>query len=144
MTSTETLTFVSPAARQRGSVSRLLVLLAACALLAPLPAQAREQAAIGDSGNAFLDRCGKDRPEPCRAYISGIVDGLIVAGMALKTNLICPPAGVTTSQVYDLVVDYLRDNPGLRHLRTDSLTHKALAQSFACVVPPKKKPAKWR
>jgi len=119
-------------------------MLAACALLAPLPAQAREQAAIGDSGNAFLARCGKDRPEPCRAYISGIVDGLIVAGMALKTNLICPPTGVTTSQIYDLVVAYLRDNPGLRHLRTDSLTHKALAQSFACPVPAKKKPAKRR
>jgi hypothetical protein len=115
-------------------------------MLSPLPAQARETGAIGDSGNAFLARCAKSKPEPCRAYISGVVDGLIVAGMATKANLICLPSGVTTSQVHDLVVGYMRDNPSLRHLRTDALTYKALSQAFPCqpVPAPKRSPRKRR
>jgi hypothetical protein len=121
---------------------RSLAASALLAMLAPMPAQAGDAEPIGDSGNAFLARCGDEKREPCRAYVSGIVDGLMVAGIAMKTNLICPPPGVTTSQVHDLVVDFTRGSPALRHLRTDELTFRALKNAFPC--PTKKAPPKRR
>ena len=130
-----------PFARRGCGPRRGLAALVALAVLSPVPAEARPLAPIGDSGNVFLARCESGRPEPCRAYLSGIVDGLIVAGMAMKTNLICPPPGVTTSQVHDIVVVFILDNPMLRHLRTDELAYKALAAAFPCVKrnPPKRR-----
>ena len=125
-----------------GILRRSLAATALLAALAPMPAPAWAAEPIGDSSNAFLARCGDEKREPCRAYVSGIVDGLIVAGIAMKTNLICPPAGVTTSQVHDLVVDFTRGSPALRHLRTDELTYRALKNAFPC--PTKKAPSKRR
>ena len=114
-------------------------ILAALTLCWASSAEARELAPIGQSGNVFVERCGKSRPEPCRAYVSGLVDGLMVAGIASRTNLFCLPPAVTTSQVHDMLVAYILDNPEQRHLRTDELTYRSLAGSFPC---PKRAPAK--
>ena len=121
---------------------RVPAALAAVALLSSVPVHSRTSSPIGESGNAFLDRCAKEEREPCRAYIGGIVDGILVASIATKTDLLCLPPGVTTSQVHDIVVDYIRDNPPLRHLRTDELAYRALGKAFPC--PVKKKPKKKR
>jgi hypothetical protein len=116
--------------------------LAAVALLSAFPAQSKESSPIGESGNAFLERCGKEQREPCRAYVSGLVDGIMVAAMATKSDLLCIPPGVTTSQVHDIVADFIRDNPPMRHLRTDELAYQALGKAFPC--PTKAKPKKKR
>ena len=47
-----------------------LVLVAMLGLFAYAPAAAREAAPIGESGNAFLDRCAEHEREPCRAYVA--------------------------------------------------------------------------
>jgi hypothetical protein len=110
-----------------------LAAFAVLALLSPWPAHARQP--IGESGNAFLDRCGHGKREPCLAYVAGVVDGLMVAGISTRMALICPPAGVTISQVHDVALAFIGNNPALRHLRTDVLIYRAVGQAFPCPVP---------
>ena len=60
-------------------------------------------------------------------YITGVAD-------TLSGITVCGPAGtaVPASQVYDIVKQYLKDNPSLRHLSGDRLVNRALERVFPC------------
>ena len=59
-------------------------------------------------------------------YVTGVADTL--------TNItICgPKSGVPASQIYDIVKQYLQENPSIRHLSADRIVNSALSQVFPC------------
>lgn len=60
-------------------------------------------------------------------YVTGVADTL--------TNItICGPkdAGVPASQIYDIVKQYLQENPSIRHLSADRIVNSALSRVFPC------------
>ena len=60
----------------------------------------------------------------CWGYIQGVVDS-IPAGEGFE-----PDKNVRISQYVDVVLAYLRDNPGRRHLPAYGLTRSALSHAF--------------
>ena len=59
-------------------------------------------------------------------YVTGVADtltGITVCG---------PASGVAASQVYDIVKQYLQENPAVRHLSGDRLVGRALERVFPC------------
>jgi hypothetical protein len=60
----------------------------------------------------------------CLGYIEGVVDS-IPAGEGFE-----PDANVRLSQYVDVVTEYLRNNPNLRHLSAYRLVRTALTDAF--------------
>ncbi len=58
-------------------------------------------------------------------YVVAVVDGW-------EQIRVCPTAGVTVSQVADIVKAYLEKNPAVRHQRAFDLTAIALGEAFPC------------
>lgn len=110
-------------------------LLAVSALFAAQPAQAEWK-----SGNELLKNCEDGAQNTvsgaidfgfCHGYIQGVVDGSRISTIAGgPDNSIKLPAGVTASQMRDVVVDYLRKNPQNRHWAASDLVYIALKGAF--------------
>ena len=61
-------------------------------------------------------------------YVTGVAD-------TLTGITVCGPttgAGVPAQQVYDIVKQYLQENPVVRHLSGDRLVGRALERVFPC------------
>lgn len=95
------------------------------------------------SGNELYDVCTAERTSKtyientyeCVAYVAGAVDAFNTTREAngLKS---CIPQGVTVSQLKDVTVDYLRDNPVDRNKSASSQVFAATRKAWPC---PKKK-----
>ena len=82
------------------------------------------------NGNQLFAECNDDRDTPngiaCLHYVAGVADAL------LMHKEICLPSGVIVRQLADIVTEYLRDNPEVRHFTAESDTMVALARVFPC------------
>lgn len=86
------------------------------------------------SGNDLYQRCitpinasdGLANFGFCRGYIYGSLDSILTK-LAEDGGSACLKSGVTNTQVADVVVQYLRDNPATRHEPADFAVMKAVA-----------------
>lgn len=62
----------------------------------------------------------------CAYYVMGMADVL------MDMTKICPEKGVTGSQLADVVTNYFRAHPEVRHLSASSEGRFALEQAFPC------------
>jgi Rap1a immunity proteins len=87
------------------------------------------RAARAYDGNELLRMCNDPNPTNsgfCLGYTNGVSD-------TLETfNVACLSLGVTTGQVRDIVIKYLRDHPDQRHHNADFLATRALLVAFPC------------
>ena len=97
---------------------------------------------LGDftDGNFLLSTC--DRTDQagaayCIGYIVAVADSL-AEGEPVPTRdgtgvfRACVPVGATSTQVKDVAVKWLRENPRERHLGAWSLVAAAIGQAFPC------------
>jgi hypothetical protein len=71
----------------------------------------------------------------CMIYIGDVWIGGEVVKFTKADGGECFPQGVNLGQIKDIVVTYLRDTPGRRHINATNLTVEAIIQAFpACKV----------
>lgn len=84
-------------------------------------------------GNTFLNQCEKFNPI-CQGYIQGIVDVIdVYNGWYDPTN--CRfrlPSNVTDRQLIDLMIEYYRNNPEIRHHWNAYNIIQLLSETFPC------------
>lgn len=77
------------------------------------------------NGNTLLNSCEQARSDPyCIGYAAGLVDGL-------KKD-VCLPAGATSRQVLDILIDYLKATPEERLFDNGHSLRKALLKKPLC------------
>ncbi len=86
------------------------------------------------TGNDLLRFCNSHEPFETNmytGYIEGVRDGLMFATVSLKSKpFFSVPGKVSSDQLRDVVVKYLRDNPETRHKPAGMLTIFALKEAF--------------
>lgn len=97
---------------------------------------------VFDDGNELYARCTSSGQFPhqdqayCLGYVAGVADlratQLSSSGQAAVEPKMCFPPNVTKRQTKDIVVDYLRRNPKIRHETAVSLVELALAEAWPC------------
>ena len=115
------------------------------ALAAALAFIAFQDIAIGENltsigafmdGNALLDACNDPADAArCKGYMMGVADTGSIAqslGGAINGWRVCVPRRVSSSQVTEIVVTYLRAHPELRHRAAASLVMLCLSKAFRC------------
>jgi hypothetical protein len=68
---------------------------------------------------------------PTSIFQEALIKGYISATADISLN-ICPAANVTNGQLYDVVQNYLENNPARRHLHRSILVEQALTIAFPC------------
>jgi hypothetical protein len=100
----------------------------------------------GDSldGNFLMDLCDGTAPdEPnedvagvsiCLGYLRGILDATVAweSWGHIKPKLICKPSGVTTGQLRQVFLKYMRQHPENWHLPGSVLMLNALKGAWPC------------
>jgi hypothetical protein len=81
-------------------------------------------------GNRLLAMCSVKAPGECDAYLSGVADSIEAQGRAKAEA--CIPTAVTGTQLRDVVIKYMRDNPQTRQMHAGALTMKAFSAAFPC------------
>jgi hypothetical protein len=100
-------------------------------------------AALADDGNKLLEICkaseGSQSRVKCLGYVTGVHDAIAVfkSTGAVKISP-CVPAGATPSQMADVVVKYLTENPKDRDYSAAGVVMAALINAW----PPCNKPEK--
>ncbi|WP_422057721.1 Rap1a/Tai family immunity protein [Sphingomonas sp.] len=90
-------------------------------------------------GNRLYARCTTEKGEvtfyqyqaACMGYIAGVADATGTF-RAAKGNAQCVPPNVTMQQITDVVVSYLRSNPGERHYAASTLVMLAIGKTWPC------------
>ena len=79
------------------------------------------------SGNSLLaDMNGSNmRQMLALGYVMGVTD-------TFTTMTVCPPSGITSGQVQDIIKKHLEDNPASRHYTADSLIRNKLEAIWPC------------
>lgn len=88
----------------------------------------------GDSfvtGNRLFDDCNS-QSEFCTGYIAGVVDSLLMIGIATNAPKICPGDRIELGQAVDVVTSYLRTHPERRQVSASSMATVALIRAFPC------------
>lgn len=83
--------------------------------------------AHGFTGNDLYDEL-RDNDTFAMGYVTGVTRMLITFGEA--TSCITAPDGVSAEQVVDIVRNYLRDNPDVRHIAAELTVTLALMTTF--------------
>jgi hypothetical protein len=68
--------------------------------------------------------------EACRGFVAAIGD--TARANPIEGVMWCPGGQIPLSQTVDIVVQFLRTNPAVRHLGARTLAAKALADAFPC------------
>jgi len=112
---------------------RLTVLVLATGLLWPVSALSQQSepktSAAFLRGNQLYDRCTSQeivKRLQCREYIAGMADAFN------WDKFVCGPDQASENQVRDVVVNYLRDHPEVRHYSAASIAREALGEAFPC------------
>ncbi len=114
----------------------MLLLTFLAATVAAEPAPTKNVTAYAD-GNYLYSACtgtSSGAEIACNNYIMGIVDALQMIGAAFGAPMICNK-DVVTKQLTDVVTNYLRAHPEVRHHSASSLAYAALEQAFPCSKP---------
>ena len=102
----------------------------------PLEVSAQENYPF-QTGNDFLSQCevGSDALSEayCLGYIAGLVDRDAVAqGLNEGAGMICLPEESNLRQSVDVVLEFLRETPEVRHESARILALIALGRAFPC------------
>lgn len=88
-------------------------------------------------GNTLFKWCSLDRDGTaalrCLVFVDGVFEGIQwseVGGQAKPS--FCPPANANLAQYVDIVVLWLKNNPGLRTVPAAAVVQSALRQAFPC------------
>ncbi len=85
-------------------------------------------------GTDVWNNCADPRTDQaamwCQGFTAGVVDGLSFPNPEAIWN--CIPAGVTASQLQEILVDFLEDNPTDRHLPVAALAVLAFTEAWPC------------
>ena len=82
-----------------------------------------------ETGNDLYRKCPSTH---CRSYVAGVVDALWVFANARRVYTFCVPETVTSIQITDMYINYLRDNPSERHHASASTILAMLEKKFPC------------
>jgi hypothetical protein len=104
---------------------RLRVLVVAAGLLWPVSVLSQESRGFF-TGNDLYDKCTAESVV-CAAYVAGMADALSHDG-----TVCLPQNNVTTRQLVDVVVAYLRAHPEMRNYSAASIGDVAFTQAFPC------------
>jgi hypothetical protein len=102
-------------------------ILALALLAAVVPAQAQRVSKV--DGNKLLSICSSTDIKACDAYLAGVGDAMAEEPAPRRA---CIPARVTGTQLRDVVIKFLREEPAKRELSGGSLTVHAFAKAFPC------------
>ena len=92
-------------------------------------------------GNALLKSCETKEGSAtyyqessfCTAYVMGVSDTIdFYQGSDEVEKFICLPSGVTSGQLRDVVIQFLKKNPAERHKGAQSLAFVAMLLAFPC------------
>jgi Rap1a immunity proteins len=103
---------------------RLRALLVAAGLLWPVPVLSQESSGFF-TGNDLYDKCTA-QSLVCAAYVAGMADALAHDGT------VCLPQNVTTRQLVDVIMAYLRAHPEARNYSAASIGDVGFTQAFPC------------
>ena len=112
-------------------MSRLSILAGLGLCLISNPAIAAPSRDMLATGNDLVAACTSAKPLEygmCVGYISGVVDGFLVADRAT----VCIPAGLTRGQLRDVVVAGIADSPRDSAQEGYVVTLLALSRAFPC------------
>lgn len=87
--------------------------------------------ALSLSGNELLEDCQSDLDfsyGTCLGFIYGSSRTLI----SFSDGVVCVPSGVNVEQKVDVVVQYLKQNPTIRHQAAELLIAKSLRRAWPC------------
>lgn len=85
-----------------------------------------------ESGNDLLRKCQPDNADYCTGYVSGMADAVAVLKDALPDLEICIPDKATRSQLRDVYVGWLEENPNKRHFLAASTVLESFLEAFPC------------
>jgi hypothetical protein len=105
---------------------RVRVLVMAAGLLWPVSVLSQEYRGLL-SGDDLYNTCNS-QSVACAAYVAGIADAFAHDG-----TVCLPQSNVTTRQLADLVMAYLRAHPEARGYSAASVGHVAFTQAFPCI-----------
>lgn len=87
------------------------------------------------NGNELLEICTSKSDDYCGGYIVGVFDSalpVIEEGNSVHGFQFCAPLEVQQGQVRDIVVQWLRNNPGKRHYPAPAVVMLALSDTYPC------------
>jgi len=96
------------------------------------PAVAQTPLIAFETGNDLLEKCRTQNPM-CLGYVSGVIDASQMYQSAGTNRLVCPPTGVTRTQVRDVVVRFLEEHPESRQRAAAVIALSAMGKAFPCV-----------
>ena len=99
-------------------------------ILAP-PSFGEEKPGYFLTGNNLNELCQTDRPQ-VTGYLMGFSDAYSIKDEMGAKPVVCPPAGVVSTQFADVVCRYLEENPEHRHWRAAYQVHNALIGAWPC------------
>ncbi|HBV5676308.1 Rap1a/Tai family immunity protein [Klebsiella aerogenes] len=80
-----------------------------------------------------LYRWGKDYQEPSGTFSSGMYSGYITGiSDAFIGTAFCAPDGTTNGQLYDIVFNYLKENPARRTDDAGVIVLRSLSDAYPC------------
>lgn len=83
-------------------------------------------------GNDLVRMAGDSNRVPmARGFVMGVAD-------AHRNITSCIPTGVASSQLVDITLRFIQENPDKRHLAAETLTSFALSQVWPCPTQPGK------
>lgn len=83
-----------------------------------------------ENGNGLLQDCTKQDTLYCLGYNSAVADSL--DSNSVNGYAACIPTSVSLGQIKDIVVQYLRSNPAVRHFAAVGLVADAISRAFPC------------
>lgn len=87
------------------------------------------------SGNYIHTACNSDdigELSACAYYVIGILDGIKLIDTITNNNKLCIPGAVTNQQIVDVVRDYVRERPEIRHQSASTMVLASLLGQFPC------------
>ena len=115
---------------------RLLALVFAAGFLCLASGFAQDLFPAFVTGNRLLEICTPVQTPPCYAYVEGVADAFqstTFSALRMQQNaLFCLPQGVTSRQLIDIAINYLRDHPEQRHDVASANVALAFANAFPC------------
>ncbi len=71
----------------------------------------------------------------CHEYVTGVFDSFSTSfGIGLMQRSFCSPTSVTVTQLKDITVRYLEQNPKSRHISAAALVVISFNEAFPCSV----------
>jgi len=110
------------------------LIMAVLALTISSVAMAQKTSDIINSGEDFLAVCQYDNnrpPDVCLAYVAGVA-GTLALNWSDTGQRICLPDNATLRTTLDLVLQYIKDNPGKRNQKPIFLIAQVTIKKYVC------------